>query len=80
MKKSFPLFFLRLFFIQKNNLKSPVPALLCLVVFFMTVSLKAQISENDPSKYVPNIIPPSTAAYSFNTFGNTSIDYYYIIS
>lgn len=73
MKKSLPLFFLRLFFIQKNNLKSLVPALLCLVVFFMTVSLKAQIAENDPSKYVPNIIPPSPAAYALGTYGNTPV-------
>uniref|UniRef100_UPI0025C3FCFE sugar-binding protein n=1 Tax=Flavobacterium sp. UBA7680 TaxID=1946559 RepID=UPI0025C3FCFE len=39
----------------------------------MAISLKAQIAENDPSKYVPNIIPPSPTAYSLGTYGNTPI-------
>ncbi|WP_073413545.1 RHS repeat domain-containing protein, partial [Flavobacterium defluvii] len=36
-------------------------------------SLNAQIAENDPSKYIPNIIPPSTTAYALGTYGNTPI-------
>lgn len=36
------------------------------------VGVKAQ-TENDPSKYVPNIIPPSPTAYALGTYGNTPI-------
>uniref|UniRef100_UPI0025B97AF4 sugar-binding protein n=1 Tax=Flavobacterium sp. UBA7680 TaxID=1946559 RepID=UPI0025B97AF4 len=73
MKKSFPLRFLRSFFIPKNHFKNPIAVLLCLIMSFMTISLKAQIAENDPSRYIPNIIPPSPTAYSLGTYGNTPV-------
>ncbi|WP_242410234.1 RHS repeat domain-containing protein [Flavobacterium sp. Root901] len=42
-------------------------------LFFIVFSLNAQISENDPAKYVPNMIPPSPTAYGLGNYGNTPV-------
>lgn len=46
---------------------------LFLLFFLFIAAISVGQTENDPSKYVPNIIPPSPTAYALGTYGNTPI-------
>ena len=51
-----------------NNLKS-----IKVLLFLLISTIASGQTENDPSKFVPNIIPPSPTAYGLGTYGNTPI-------
>lgn len=52
-----------------NNLKSIIRTFL----FLLISTIAFGQTENDPSKFMPNIIPPSPTAYGLGTYGNTPI-------
>ena len=53
-------------------LKNTVRFLFCIVFVFVSIDTFAQTDDN-PSKYLPNIIPPSPEAYKLGTYGNTPV-------
>ena len=53
-------------------LKDTLRFLYCIVFVFVSMETFAQTDDN-PSKYLPNIIPPSPEAYKLGTYGNTPI-------
>jgi hypothetical protein len=56
----------------KLILRYSVKTMFLLFLLFISTIAVGQ-TENDPSKYVPNIIPPSPTAYALGTYGNTPI-------
>ena len=54
------------------SIQKTIKILFFLVVIYTPLTIIGQ-TENDPGKYVPNIIPPSPAAYALGTYGNTPI-------
>ena len=47
--------------------------LISIFLFMLMSTLTFGQTENDPSKFVPNIIPPSPTAYGLGTYGNTPV-------
>lgn len=47
--------------------------LISIFLFMLMSTLTYGQTENDPSKFVPNIIPPSPTAYGLGTYGNTPV-------
>ena len=47
--------------------------LISIFLFMLISTLTFGQAENDPSKFVPNIIPPSPTAYGLGTYGNTPV-------
>ena len=50
-----------------------IKTMLCLVLILGSTLLKAQDSDNDPSKFLPKITPPSPEAFKFSLYGNTPV-------
>lgn len=53
-------------------LKNTIKSLYCILLIFASLQTMAQ-TDNDPSKFLPNIIPPSPEAFKFAMYGNTPI-------
>lgn len=53
-------------------IKKTIKNLFLLIVICTPLNIAGQV-ENDPSKYVPNVIPPSPTAYALGTYGNTPV-------
>lgn len=56
----------------KYSLKHLLKTLCVILFMLMQTTIFAQ-TENDPSKFVPNIVPPSPTAYGLGTYGNTPV-------
>lgn len=56
----------------KYSLKHLLKTLFVILFMLMQTTIFAQ-TENDPSKFVPNIVPPSPTAYGLGTYGNTPV-------
>lgn len=57
---------------HKLILKNTIKALFCFYFVFVSSKITGQ-TENEPSKFLPNIIPPSPEAYKLGTYGNTPV-------
>lgn len=54
-------------------MKKTILALTWAVFLCIITAVKAQDAGNDPSKFLPNITPPSPEAFKFSMYGNTPI-------
>lgn len=54
-------------------MKNSIHALIWAVFFCVLTGVNAQDTSNDPSKFLPNITPPSPEAFKFSMYGNTPV-------
>lgn len=57
----------------KLILKNSIKNILCAIFIFVATTIQAQDASNDPSKFLPNITPPSPEAFKFSMYGNTPV-------